>query len=57
MVLLLFESQRCVLSLLVSLFIFCCCIHLRVLSYMSLRIKLYRAIVMFIVQLENITYH
>ena len=34
--LLLFKSQRCVLSPLVSLFIFCCCIHLRVLNCMSL---------------------
>ena len=47
MVLLLFESQRCVLSPLVSLFIFCCYIHLGVLSCMSLWIKLYRTIVMF----------
>ena len=36
MVLLLFKSQRCDLSPLVSLFTFCCCIHLGVLSYMLL---------------------
>ena len=57
MILLLFEFQRCVLSPLVSLFIFCCCIHLGTLSCMSLWIKLYRAIVMSVVQPENITYH
>ena len=57
MVLLLFESQRCVISLLVSLFVFCCCIHLGTLSCMSLWIKLYRAIVMSVVQPENITCH
>ena len=54
MVLLLFESKRCVLSPLVSLFLFLfCCIHLRALSYMSLWIKLYRAIVMFVVLLKS----
>ena len=57
MVLLLFESQMCVLFPLVSLFIFCCCIHLTALSCMSLWIKLYRDIVMFVVQSENITCH
>ena len=57
MILLLFESQRCILSPLVSLFIFCCCIHLGVLSCMLLWIKLYKAILMFVVQSENITYH
>ena len=36
MVLLLFESQRCVSSPLVSLFIFCGCIYLGALSCMSL---------------------
>ena len=52
---LLFEFQRCVLFPLVSLSIFCCCIHLGALSCMSLWIKLYKAIVMFVVQSENIT--
>ena len=52
MVLLLFKSQRCIISPFVSLFIFCYCIHLRALSCMSLWIKLYRAIVMFVVQFE-----
>ena len=56
-VLLLFESQKCFFSPLVFLFIFCCCIHLWVLSCMSLWIKLYRIIVMFVVQSENITCH
>ena len=36
MILLLFESQRCVLFPLVYLFIFCCCIHLGALSCMLL---------------------
>ena len=53
MVLLLFESQRCVLFPLVSLFIFCCYIHLGALIYMPL----YRVIVMFVVQSENIICH
>jgi hypothetical protein len=57
MALLLFDSQRCVLSPLISLFMFCCSIHLRDLSCMSLWIKLYRAIVMFVVQSKNITFH
>ena len=57
MVVLLFEFQRYIISLLVSLFIFCFCIHLEALSCMSLWIKLYRAIVMFVVQFENITCH
>ena len=39
MVLLLFESQQCVLSPLVSLFIFWCCMHLGALSCMSLWTK------------------
>ena len=56
-VLLLFESQKCVLSSLVSLFIFCCCIHLGALNCMSLWIKLYRVIVIFIIQSENIICH
>jgi hypothetical protein len=57
MVLLLFKSQRCVISPLASLYIFCCCIHLGDLSCMSLWIKLYRDIVMFVVQSKNIIYH
>ena len=57
MVVLLFEFQRYIISLLVSLFIFCFCIHLEALSCLSLWIKLYRAIVMFVVQFENITCH
>ena len=55
MVLLLFESQRCVISPLISLFIFCCCIYLGTLSCMLLWIKLYKVIVMSVVQPENIT--